>query len=148
MAEKLDLLIKEFNDFFDKEITNLEVTYKKFGEDYKKAILNTQPFDVFKANGDETKDWPKDVFPDKPEIKTYGDFYKWIFNPEYGSVYYDKGTLSTEKRLDAITGEEEKNPKLTPISGGGYIYNLPRKLYVKLTNKADPGETPSPDVDI
>ena len=148
MAEKLDLLIKEFNDFFDKEITNLEVTYKKFGEDYKKAILNTQPFDVFKANGDETKDWPKDVFPDKPEIKTYGDFYKWIFNPEYGSVYYDKGTLSTEKRLDAITGEEEKNPKLTPISGGGYIYNLPRKLYVKLTNTADPGETPSPDVDI
>ena len=108
MAEKLDLLIKEFNDFFDKEITNLEVTYKKFGEDYKKAILNTQTFDVFKANEDETKDWPKDVFPDKPEIKTYGDFYKWLFNPEYGSVYYDKATHSTEKHLDDITGEEEK----------------------------------------
>ena len=148
MSEKLDLLIKEFNDFFDKEITNLEVTYKKFGEDYNKAILNTQPFDVFKANEDETKDWPKDVFPDKPEIKTYGDFYKWLFNPEYGSVYYDKSTLSTEKHLDDITGEEEKNPKLTPIGGGGHIYNLPRKLYIKLTNTADPGSTPSSDVDI
>lgn len=133
MAEKLDLLIKEFNDYFDKEIAKLEVTYKKFADDYNKAILNTQPFDVFKANDDETKDWPKDVFPDKPEIKTYGDFYKWLFNKEYGSIYYDKSLFTNEKYLDTVTGEEEKNAKLTPISGGGYIYSLPSKLYKKLT---------------
>ena len=67
MSEKLDLLIKECGDYFDAELVKLEVKYKKFTEDYNKAITNTQEFEIYKANGDDTKIWPKDVFPDKPE---------------------------------------------------------------------------------
>ena len=98
MAEKLDLLIKECGDYFDAELVKLEVKYKKFTEDYNKAITNTQEFEIYKANGDDTKIWPKDVFPDKPEIKTYGDLYKWLFNTEYGSVYYNEKEVSKNKK--------------------------------------------------
>jgi len=137
MSEKLDLLIKECGEYLDAQIVKFEVIYKKFTEDYNKAITNTQPFDVFKANGDDTKIWPKDVFPDKPEIKTYGDLYKWLFNPEYGSVYYDKKLFSDSKTLDSVTGEEEKNPKVTPTNGGGDLYHLPTKLYQKLEERLE-----------
>lgn len=135
MSEKLDLLIKECGEYLDAQIVKFEVKYKKFTEDYNKAIANTQEFEIFKANGDDTKIWPKDVFPDKPEIKTYGDLYKWLFNPEYGSVYYDKKLFSDDKTLDSITGEEEKNPKVTPTNGGGDLYHLPTKLYQKLEKR-------------
>lgn len=128
MSEKLDLLIKECGVYFDKEVAKFEVIYKKFTEDYNKAITNTQEFEIFKANGDDTKIWPRDVFPDKPEIKTYGDLYKWLFNIEYGTVYYNEKDV----RYDDYTGKEEVNPKSPPISGGGGIDNLPHKLYKKL----------------
>ena len=137
MSEKLDLLIKECGEYLDAQIVKFEVKYKKFTEDYNKAIANTQEFEIFKANGDDTKIWPKDVFPDKPEIKTYGDLYKWLFNPEYGSVYYDKKLFSDDKTLDSITGEEEKNPKVTPTNGGGDLYHLPTKLYQKLEERLE-----------
>ena len=137
MAEKLDLLIKECGDYFDAELVKLEVKYKKFTEDYNKAITNTQEFEIYKANGDDTKIWPKDVFPDKPEIKTYGDLYKWLFNTEYGSVYYNEKEVSKNYREtsdlgDPVSGSPYKTRKVNPISGGGELYHLPTKLYEKL----------------
>jgi hypothetical protein len=39
---------------------------------------------------DEEKYWPNDYFPEKPDIKTYGDFYRWIFSRDYGAIYYDE----------------------------------------------------------
>ena len=133
MSEKLDLLIKECGVYFDTEAAKFEAIYKKFVEDYNKAITNTQEFEIFKANGDDTKIWPKDVFPDTPEIKTYGDLYKWLFNLEYGTVYYNEKDV----RYDDYTGKEEVNPKSPPISGGGGIDNLPYKLYKKLHSGLD-----------
>jgi hypothetical protein len=136
MSEKLDLLIKECGDYFDLEIAKLEVKYKKFTEDYNSAILNTQVFEIFKDDDDDTKIWPKDVFPDKPEIQTYGDFWKWIFNPEYGSVYYDERLFSDTKYLDKVTGEEIKNRKVS------ILYRIPRLLRSKIDKLLS--ESPDP----
>ena len=85
------------------------------------------------------KVWPRDFFPDKPEIKTYGDFYKWLFNPEYGTVYYnEKEVMSVtdeyKDRYDEYTGKYEINRKFAPLRGSGGNYNLPYKLYKKLHN--------------
>ena len=88
-----------------------------------------------------SKVWPRDIFPDKPIIKTYGDLYKWLFNIEYGAIYYDEKEVMGEdyrEYYDSYTGETEKNRRFTPINGGGAIWHLPYKLRKKISEGLDP----------
>ena len=84
------------------------------------------------------KIWPRDFFPDKPDIKTYGEFYKWLFNIENGSIFYNEKDVdpSYVERIDPVTGENEKKRKVTPVGGSGAPFNIPTKLVDKI--KASP----------
>ena len=88
------------------------------------------------------KIWPRDFFPDKPDIKTYGEFYKWLFNIENGSIFYNEKDVdpSYVERIDPVTGENEKNRKVTPVGGSGAPFNIPTKLEDKI--KASPTQQP------
>ena len=98
-----------------------------------------------------SKVWPRDFFPDKPVIKTYGDFYKWLFNVEYGSVYYKLVDVQEKReeykdKYDPVTGEIFKDRKFTPTDkdavqsyetyNPGYPYTLPDSLKDKLNLSA------------
>lgn len=130
MSEKLDKLIKECDDFFNSQFTKYETDYKSFIDIYNNAITRTESYD---GNvGDKV--WPRDFFPDKPDIKTYGEFYKWLFNIEYGSIFYNEKDVnpSYEERFDRVTGEYEKNRKVTPVNGSGADFNVPKSLNDKI----------------
>ena len=228
MGAKVDLLIKECDDFFNSQFSKYEINYKKFVETYNTAITNTQAFqsyssdnssktkvdakpttikilrntkfemapgstldpnkkifdpdityssktktgaqlglndklskmgvDISNAAGiifynetgdnivtkwiifndilevDNKKIWPRDFFPDKPNIKTYGEFYKWLFNIEYGSVFYNEKDVEEDSsnQYDPVTGEFFKNVKVTPVGGSGNPFNVPNKLEDKI----------------
>ena len=239
MGAKVDLLIKECDDFFNSQFLKYEINYKKFVETYNNAINNTQSFqsfltyssdndskikveakpttikilrntkfemapgstldpnkkifdpditysaktktnaqlglndklskmgvDITPASGiifyNETGDnivtkwiifndslevenrkiWPRDFFPDKPDIKTYGEFYKWLFNIEYGSVFYNEKDAGQDSsnQYDPVTGEFVKNVKVTPVGGSGNPFNVPNKLEDKI--KSNPAQQP------
>lgn len=130
MSEKLDKLIKECDDFFNSQFTKYETDYKSFIDTYNTAITRTESYD---GNvGDKV--WPRDFFPDKPNIKTYGDFYKWLFNIEYGSVFYNEKDVNTSysEYIDPVTGENEKNRRVTPVGGSGADFNVPKSLKDKI----------------
>ena len=130
MSEKLDKLIKECDDFFNSQFTKYETDYKSFIDTYNIAITKTESYD---GNvGDKV--WPRDFFPDKPNIKTYGEFYKWLFNVEYGSVFYNEKDVypAYNEYIDPVTGENEKNRRVTPVGGSGADFNVPKSLKDKI----------------
>jgi len=132
MSEKLDKLIKECDDFFNSQFTKYETDYKSFIDTYNTAITRTESYD---GNvGDKV--WPRDFFPDKPNIKTYGEFYKWLFNIEYGSVFYNEKDVNTSysEYIDLVTGENEKNRRVSPVGGSGSDFNVPQSLKEKITS--------------
>ena len=132
MSEKLDKLIKECDDFFNSQFTKYETDYKSFIDIYNTAITRTEAYD---GNvGDKV--WPRDFFPDKPNIKTYGEFYKWLFNIEYGSVFYNEKDVNTSytEYIDLVTGENENNRRVTPVGGSGADFNLPQSLKDKINS--------------
>jgi hypothetical protein len=229
MGAKIDLLIKECDDFFNSQFTKFEKDYKSFIDTYNNAITNNQSFKSYSSDNssktkvvakptslrilrgtkydyapgsilaenkkifdpditysaktktnaqfglidklnnmsvdtkpesgiifynelgdgivskwiifndtlevDNKKIWPRDFFPDKPNIKTYGQFYKWLFNIENGSVFYNEKDVnpSYEERIDPITGENEKNRKVTPVDDiNDADFSVPTKLEEKI----------------
>jgi len=102
-----------------------------FTEDYqaylrrdRKATFETVPVQyteakwiMFKDNDDnkennnkilvsDDKLWPNDFFPDKPNVNTYGELYKWLFNTEYGSIYYDEKSVEYWSNPNWAIGSE------------------------------------------
>lgn len=103
----------------------------EFTEDYqaylrrdRKATFETVPVQyteakwiMFKDNDDnkdnnnkilvsDDKLWPNDFFPDKPKVNTYGELYKWLFNTEYGSIYYDEKSVEYWSNPNWAIGSE------------------------------------------
>ena len=63
----------------------------------------------------DEKLWPNDFFPDKPKVNTYGELYKWLFNTEYGSIYYDEKSVEYWSNPNLETGTN--GPVSTKTSG-------------------------------
>ena len=63
----------------------------------------------------DEKLWPNDFFPDKPKVNTYGELYKWLFNTEYGSIYYDEKSVDYWSNPNLETGTN--GPVSTKTSG-------------------------------
>lgn len=120
MAEKFDKLVKICEEVCKKEFAQYEDRYRQFVTSYTKAIALTATYSAV-SNG---KSWPKEFFKDSPNPATYGDLFKWMFDKEYGSRYYDEKDVVGEDDsvyLDSITGKEYR----TRIEAAGRVPNAP-----------------------
>ena len=105
MAEKFDKLVKICEEVCKKQFAEYEKNYMEFVESYTKGIALTATYSAT-VNG---KSWPKDFFKDSPNPGTYGDLFKWLFDKEYGSKYYDQKDVvggDVSVYIDDITGKE------------------------------------------
>lgn len=105
MAEKFDKLVKIGEEVCKKEFADYENRYREFVTSYTKAIALTATYSAV-SNG---KSWPKEFFKDSPNPTTFGELFKWMFDKDYGSRYYDQKDVvgeSVSVYLDRITGKE------------------------------------------
>lgn len=122
MAEKFDKLVKIGEEVCKKEFTDYENKYREFVTSYTKAIALTATYSAVSGG----KSWPKEFFKDSPNPTTFGELFKWMFDKDYGSRYYDQKDVVGESEsvyLDPITGKEYK----TRVEAAGRVPLAPEK---------------------
>lgn len=107
MGEMLGKMISECELFIQKRLKESADGVKKYNTALDECIALKIPFPVYNIDG---KIWPKDFFPDKPIVNTYGELFLWMFDKN-GIRRYPKNVIDPDAGtyIDPVTGKDVLN---------------------------------------
>jgi hypothetical protein len=125
MGEMLGKMISECELYIQKSLKEYGDGVKKYTAALDECIALKIPFPVYNING---KIWPKDFFPDKPIVNTYGELFLWMFDKN-GIRRYPKNVIDPDAGtyIDPVTGKDVLNE----------MYRVKVPYTVKVDNDTD-----------